>query len=449
LSLRGGDGVSEPLDKSLVDLARAISAGSVSAPEVLEASLDRLRACHSALNAFTEICEDPGALPHPGPLHGIPIALKDMFVDRGRIPSVGSNVGGRWLRGTATIIRRLREAGGVIAGYANLHEWGVDCTAAVTATGPVRNPRDRERIPGGSSGGSAAALASGALPAAIGTDTGGSIRIPAACCGVVGLKPTWGRVPLDGFVDADSPIDHAGPMGRTVGDVRVLLEVLTAEPVSPLDVSGLRVGVPRTYFFDRLEADVGAAMSSAIKTLSQLVRAVQDVELEALDDSLAGVAAIFAPLTYDMLEHDLRERPDAFQPSTFDLLMTGAEMDVAERNRGESIRQRSVHTWDEAFSEVDVIVTPTLSRTPPTISECIQTDPSGASSATVPYLALNAPMNLAGVPALSLPCGDDGSGWTISMTLSAARGRDDIVLALGEAYERTLDGIYANRISPV
>jgi aspartyl-tRNA(Asn)/glutamyl-tRNA(Gln) amidotransferase subunit A len=442
--------LSDPLDQSLIELSHAISSGAVSAPEVLEGSLERVQACQAALNAFTEICYDSrDTVPRPGRLHGIPIAVKDMFVDGGRIPTVGSNVGGHWLRGTATVIRRLREAGGVVVGYSNLHEWGVDCTSAITATGPVRNPRDAQRIPGGSSGGSAAALAAGAVPAAVGSDTGGSIRIPAACCGIVGLKPTWGRIPLEGFVDAESPIDHAGPMARTVEDVRVLFEVLTAERMSPVDVGALRLGIPGTYFFDRLDGDVSDGMSDAIQTLSRLMGETRDVELEALDDSLAGVAAIFAPLTFDMLEADLQERPEAFQPSTLDLLMTGEEMDAGERNRGESIRRRSVHTWDVVFSEVDVVVTPTLSRTPPSIAECMETASSGESAVTLPYLALNAPMNLAGVPALSLPCGDDGRGWTISMTLSAARGRDDVVLALGEAFERALDGAYANRITRV
>jgi aspartyl-tRNA(Asn)/glutamyl-tRNA(Gln) amidotransferase subunit A len=439
--------MTEVFELSLDELRRAIEGGAASPQDVHEASRERISLWQPILNSFTELLDEgpPQEGRRSGPLSGIPVAVKDMFVDGDRLPTVGSRVPGRWLTGTATVLRRLRAAGGEVIGYTNLHEWGVDCTSAITATGPVRNPWAPAYIPGGSSGGSAAALACGAVTAAVGSDTGGSIRIPAACCGVVGLKPTWGRVPLDGFVDADSPIDHAGPMARTVPDVRALFEVLADAEIAPVDVRGLRVGVPRGYFFDDLDAPVGAALSDAIDVLGRISRGVEEVALRA-DDSMRGVGLIFVPLTYDLLERDLRERPEAFCPSTRALLLVGSEMTPGDRAEGESIRRRTVKSWDEVFTGVDAIVTPTLSRTPPLVADCSATLPSGASAPTIPYLALNAPMNLAGVPALSLPCGEQGE-WTISMTLSAARGRDDIVLALGEAFERAVEGAYANRIA--
>lgn len=433
---------------SLSELRNALSSRALSGGEVLEAALDRIREWEPALNAFTEICELPVSV-RPGPLSGIPVAVKDMFVDRDRVPTVGSKVGGHWLRGTATVIERLRAAGAVVAGYTNLHEWGLDCTSVVTATGPVRNPWDPGRIAGGSSGGSAAALASGAVPAAIGSDTGGSIRIPAACCGVVGLKPTWGRVPLDGFVDSGSPIDHAGPMARTVGDVRTLFEVLAGTQTKDVEVGSLRVGVPGGYFFDDLDPRVASAMSGALHRLSKLVHWLGDVELAGSERSMRGVEWIFVPLTYALLERDLKERPEDFQPETRKLLMAGADITPDERTDGESIRRRTVEAWDATFEEVDVIVTPTLSKLPPRISECKRTLPSGTSAPTLSYLALNAPMDLAGVPALSLPCGFAERGWTVSMTLSAARGRDDVVLALGEAWEEAEDRCYSNRTAAI
>jgi aspartyl-tRNA(Asn)/glutamyl-tRNA(Gln) amidotransferase subunit A len=441
--------MTELLDLSLVELRQAISGDAASPRDVHEASRERIAVWQPILNSFTELIDAGPAeeLSRSGALSGIPVAVKDMFVDGGRAPTVGSRVPGRWLTGTATVLRRLRAAGGDVIGYTNLHEWGVDCTSAVTATGPIRNPWAPEHIPGGSSGGSAAALACGAVPAAVGSDTGGSIRIPAACCGVVGLKPTWGRVPLDGFVDADSPIDHAGPMARTVTDVRALFEVLADAPTAPVDVGALRVGVPGGYFFDDLDAPVAAALTEAIDVLARITRGVKNVDLTG-DDSMRGVASIFVPLTYDVLQRDLRERPEDFHSSTRALLLIGSGMTPSDRAEGESIRRRTVGLWDEVFSQVDVVVTPTLSRTPPLVADCSATLPSGASTPTIPYLALNAPMNLAGIPALSLPCGEHGR-WTISMTISAARGRDDVVLALGEAFERALDGAFANRIAPL
>jgi aspartyl-tRNA(Asn)/glutamyl-tRNA(Gln) amidotransferase subunit A len=441
--------MTDPLDLGLVELRRAISSGAIASGDVLESSRARIDAWDPSLNAFAEVPAEraPQAGPEPGPLYGIPVAVKDMFVDRDRVPTVGSQVPGHWLRGTATVLTRLRAAGAVVVGYTNLHEWGVDCTSAITATGPIRNPWDLRHIAGGSSGGSSAALACGAVPAAVGSDTGGSIRIPAACCGVVGLKPTWGRVPLDGFVDADSPIDHAGPMGRSVSDVRTLFEILAAARTKPAEVGALRIGFPRSYFFDDLDAGVGDALSGALDTLSKVAGRVVEVDLGTARRSLKAVASIFGTLTYDLLKHDLRERPEGFQPATRALLMAAAHLTPEDRAEGEAIRRRAVREWRELFSQVDVLATPTLSRTPPLVSECLRTLPSGASAETIPYLALNAPMDLAGVPALSLPCAHAGE-WSLSLTLSAARGQDDIVLALGEELERALSGDYAHRIAP-
>jgi aspartyl-tRNA(Asn)/glutamyl-tRNA(Gln) amidotransferase subunit A len=449
LSVRGAVEVSGLLDLSLIELRKALLRAEVLVEDVVQASVERARLCQPALNAFTEIVEEaPGVPPPSGPLWGIPVAVKDMFVDNDRIPTAGSQVGGHWLRGTAVILQRLRAAGAVVIGYTNLHEWGVDCTSVVTATGPIRNPWDLERIAGGSSGGSAASLASGTVPAAIGSDTGGSIRIPSACCGVVGLKPTWGSVPLDGFVDANSPIDHAGPMARTVTDVRAVFEVLADRTCEVVEVGSLRIGIPSGYFFDGLDPSVAAAMSQGIDVLTQLVRSVGEIDLPGLQDSTSGVASIFVPLTYELLKDDLTQTPEAFQDDTRRLLMAAAQMSSGDRSRGESMRQSAVAAWDTAFSEVDVIVTPTLSKLPPLISECRETLKLGTSAPTVSYLALNAPMNLAGVPSLSLPCGLSGD-WTVSMTMSAARGRDDDVLFLGEAFERAVDHRYANRIAPL
>jgi aspartyl-tRNA(Asn)/glutamyl-tRNA(Gln) amidotransferase subunit A len=238
----------------LLDLCAAISSGDADAVEAVESSLDRIDAAGS-LNAIVEARpqardEARGAR---GPLAGVPVAIKDMFVDGGRAPTVGSRIGGHWLSGTAEVIDRLRRAGAVVVAYSNLHEWGVGTTSAITATGPIRNPWDSERVAGGSSGGSAAALAAGLVPAAIGTDAGGSIRIPASCCGVVGLKPTWGVVPMAGWVEGeDAPIDHIGPMARSVADVRALFEVLVDRRVERVDPKQITVGVARRHFFDDL-----------------------------------------------------------------------------------------------------------------------------------------------------------------------------------------------------
>jgi aspartyl-tRNA(Asn)/glutamyl-tRNA(Gln) amidotransferase subunit A len=430
---------------TLNELRAAVSRGEASGAEVAAESVGRAHAWQPRINAFTEVAESAWS-PAGGPLSGVPIAVKDAFVDRDRIPTAGSNVGGHWLRGTATVLQRLRRAGATVMGYTNMHEWGLDCTSAVTATGPVRNPWAPDHIAGGSSGGSAAALAAGTVAGAVGSDAAGSIRIPAACCGVVGLKPSWGRVPLDGFVDDGSPVDHAGPMARSVADVRVLFEVLAGSSVAAVEVGSLRLGVAEGFFFDHLDSGVGDAMTTALARLSRLVESTTKVEIPGAAEAMRGIARLFVPPLYDRLAGDLEARPDAFQPETRTLLLTAAAITPADRAEGEAIRERALRAWAEIFSTVDVIVSPTLSSTPPTIAACRATYRTGAAMPTIPYLRLNAPMNLAGIPALSLPCGE-ADGWTVSITMSAAHGRDDVVLALGEALEGAFDGAYRGRVA--
>lgn len=421
----------------VMQLQRAVAAGEIQPADAVERSLRRAEEL-SRLNAFVELRQEAPAeaVEAGGHLSGVPVAVKDMFVDRGRKPTVGSNVGGYWLDGTAAVIERLRSAGAAVIGYTNMHEWAIGTTSVVTATGPVRNPLDHERIAGGSSGGSAAAVAARIVPAAVGTDAGGSIRIPAACCGVVGLKPTWGLVPMAGFVEEGSPIDHIGPIARSVADVRVLLEVLSGQAIGIVDVEGLRLGVARPHFFDNLDGEVAGAVAGAIEVLAELVEDVLEVEVAGANEAAQGVAGTLLPLTAELVADDLRARPEAFQPATLSVLMLGAAMSEQDREQAADVARRVADGWARAFEEVDVIVTPTIPTPPPSIDEPVVSLPLGPSSVDVAQLELNAPMNLAGVPALALPCRETDMGLSVSITLSAARGNDAAVLALGEAFEQ-------------
>ncbi|MDQ3646448.1 MAG: amidase, partial [Actinomycetota bacterium] len=229
-----------PLELGVAALAAAVAREEPGARGAAAESLRRAAAGNPRLNAFVELCPEAveATSTATGPLAGVPVAVKDFFVDHGRAPSCGSNVPASWMAGTAEILNRLRAAGAAIVGRTNLHEWGLGMTSAITATGPVRNPWDLARTPGGSSGGSAAAVAAGIVPAAIGTDAGGSIRCPAACCGIVGFKPTWGRVPMDGFAEAEGELDHIGPLARSVRDVRVVFEALIGAETTTVRVGG-------------------------------------------------------------------------------------------------------------------------------------------------------------------------------------------------------------------
>lgn len=402
----------------------------------VEESLGAIEDEGRALNAFVETRPEAAQEKREGPLAGVPVAIKDMFVDRDRPPTCGSRVGAPWLRGTATLIERLRSAGATIVGYTNLHEWGLGTTSTVTATGPILNPKDPSRIAGGSSGGSAAALAADIVDGAVGTDAGGSIRVPAACCGVVGLKPTWGRVPLEGFADGTDgpPIDHAGPMARSVGIVETMFEVMADTRVEPVEVSGLRVGVLRRQFLDTSAPDVRAAVEGCIDDLGAKVSSIEDVELEGAELAGQVLPMLLLAHTAGVVRDDLERTPGAFQPETLNLLMLGSQITEENLAQCEAVRLGLRAAWDALFTDVDVVLAPTIPALPAPANDLAVELPSGSTSAELAQVSHNAPMNLGGVPALSLPCGSSGD-WSVNVTICAARDRDDYVLALGRALE--------------
>lgn len=414
----------------------------MSADDVVGASLARCEELSATTNALVAIRpQAESEAGGRGPLAGVPLLLKDMFAADGRTPTVGSAVTAPWVEGTATVVSRLRGAGAVIVAYTNLHEWAIGTTSAVTASGPIENPRHPGAIAGGSSGGSAAGLVLGAAPLAVGTDAGGSIRIPSACCGVVGLKPTWGAVPLDGLVLPDGPpIDHIGPMARTVDDVRLLFEVMAAQEVGRVDISRARLGIPKSSFFADLTHDVARRYEETLAVLEPLVGRVEDVELDCTGATEA-VAGTLLPYVASVLDSELEERPGDFQPQTLNALMLGASFTEEDRADAEMIRRSIRASFDAVLAEVDVVVTPTLPGPPPSIEDQTVALASGSESTELAYTRFNVPMNFAGAPALSLPIADG-----LSLTLTAARGRDDVVLALGAALEAALDGAFANRV---
>lgn len=436
---------------AISEQAAAVEAGAVDPREAVAGALDGIGSLDRALNAFVEVRsqavrEAAGAI---GALAGVPIALKDMFVDRGRAPTCGSKVGASWLTGTAEIAERLRSAGAAVVGYTNLHEWGLGTTSAVSALGPIRNPRDPTRVAGGSSGGSAVAVATGVVAGAIGTDAGGSIRIPAACCEVVGFKPTWGRVPLAGFAEGEAgpPIDHAGPLARSVDDVAVLFEVLAGVSVEAVDTSGLRIGLIRPHFFDDLDPGIEHAVLQGVAALAGRVGSVSDVALEGVGEAWTALPTLLLAHTARLLSDAARERPGDFQQATLQLLCRGLDLTAEEIDDADAVRRSMEEVWNRLFEHVDVAVTPTIPAPPPAVDHLAVHRPSGPGSAEQAYISFNSPMNLGGVPALSLPVGEDRTGRVVNATLSAARGRDDLVLAVGRAFEDANEKRYVGRIA--
>lgn len=328
----------EPLSLGIGALRRALKQGELKPSEVAEAALARIAEL-AHLNAFVEPRESaPAEAAAAGPLAGVPLAVKDMFADRDRVPTCGSRAHGTWVSGTATVVARLRAAGAVVVGYTNLHEWGVGMTSAATATGPILNPWDQALVPGGSSGGSAAALAAGIVPAAIGTDAGGSIRCPSACCGTAGIKPSRGRIPTEGFVGHGGPIDGVGPMARSVEDVATLFGVMADEALELPDASGLRLGIPRTFFFDDVDPGVAAAVEAGIEVLRGLVAEVREVDLPSAPMASFAVPGLLLPLFAERLG-DTDE--SAFQPPTARLLELGRGCPMTTVRRRWACRPRS------------------------------------------------------------------------------------------------------------
>ena len=433
--------MTDPTSWSLTELRRRIDSGTASAGDVVAAHRDRACAVGPGLNAFTELTDE--GVGAEGPLHGLPIAVKDAFVDGGRVPTMGSKVHPTWLSGTAEVLRRLRAAGATVIGYTNLHEWAIGTTSVVTATGPVRNPWDRSRMSGGSSGGSAAAVAAGLVPAAIGTDAAGSIRIPAAACGVVGVKATFGGIPLDGEAGAASPLNAAGVIARSVDDAAFLFSVLTRRRAEPVDVSGLRLGIPSHCFYDDVEPRVAEVVRGAAEQLGRSVAKLQSVHVRGVESSASVVARTQLPLVAGRLRDRLEARPGDFDPATAKALQRGLRTEMGTEPDRADVRA----AWDEAFSVVDVLVVPTLPALPPPIDQRKVDLPRGTRSVDLAQIELNAPMNVAGLPAMSVPCGVL-DGLPVALTLVAPAGAEDVLFAVGTALEDRLDRAFRDRVAP-
>ncbi len=424
---------------SVTGLRSLIDAGELSAGRVVEGASERARTLGPLLNAFTEVLDEPV---RQGPLRGVPVAVKDAFVDGGRAPTMGSRVRARGSTGTAELLRRLRGAGASITGYTNLHEWAIGTTSAITATGPIRNPWDRSRIAGGSSGGSAAAVAAGIVPAAIGTDAGGSVRIPAACCGVVGLKPTFGTITLDGEAAGSTQVNHAGVITRTVADARVLFETLAERRSASVELSSLTLGRPATFFFDDVQPQVEAVVERALSLVSTRLSGLRAVDVTGVENASNFVSRAFLGRVARIVGADIDARPGDFDPWTLRSLRRGLTLEVdvdLEPHRA---------IWERAFEACDVLVAPTLPALPPRVDDEKISLPSGPAVADLAMFALNAPMNTGGVPALAVPCGRV-DGMPVSITFVAPWGQENLLFAVGEALEDLLDGAYANRVATI
>ncbi len=446
---------------SIAEAARLIRGRRLSCAELTQAVLDRIGEGGPRLNAFITVMAEEALrdaraadrrlerADYAGPLHGIPVSVKDLFDARGvRTTAASKILAGRVARRDSAVVQRLRQAGAIVAGKANMSEFAIG--GMQPEYGPVRNPWDPARAPGGSSSGSGAGVATGMGFASIGSDTGGSIRIPSAFCGIVGLKPTYGRVSRRGMVALSWTLDHAGPMTRTVRDAAIVLQAIAGhdseDPTSSTqpvpnyaralrrDLKGVRIGIPRAYYYDELDAEVASALDRAHGVLRRLGARLRDVTIPHAEVSLAALTLIMHPEGAALLWPALRERPGDFSDPVRGRFVQGLLTPASAYLKACRVRAKLIEEFRAAFEKADALVLPTVPIPPHRLDE------RPVTSSGVAVVGRNTgSFTLTGLPALSVPCGFTRAGLPMGVQIVGRPFDEATVLRIGHAYEQATD----------
>lgn len=459
--------MTDPTDLTLAQAAEAIERRELSATDLTRAYLARIDALQPAINAYVTLTaeraledarradDEFAAGNRRGPLHGIPIGLKDLYETAGIRTTGGSKILEAYVpQKDSTVARKLREAGSVLLGKLNTHEWAWGTTTNNAFYGATHNPWDLDRIPGGSSGGSGAAIAAHLAAGTMGTDTGGSIRIPAALCGCVGLKPTFGRVSKAGVLPMSWQLDHPGPITRTVEDAAIILGAVAGYdpddfatvpmPVPDYraaltaDIRGLRVGVPRDLFYGLLDDEVRAAVEAALGVLKGLGADVRDVDPGVTRGQVMEAWAIVNAESQEYHAQALSAQREDFSEELQAVLSLPLPEAVA-LSRAYRVSYGIKESLRRVLEEVDVLVAPTTMRTASIIGEepvlvgDVELSTGGA------FATLTMPFNIAGLPAVSLPCGFDSLGLPIGMQIAGKPFAEETALRAAHAYEQATD----------
>ena len=451
---------------TIQEASAALRAREVSSAELTAASLERIRRLDARLRAFITVMEESARAQaraadeelargiDRGPLHGIPVAVKDLFLTRGVPTTAGSKLfADRVSDHDAAVVARLAQAGAVLVGKTNLHELAYGITSANPHYGAVRNPWDLDRIPGGSSGGSAAAVAAEMVFMALGTDTGGSIRIPASFCGTAGLKPTWGRVSRYGVMPLGFSLDHVGPLARSVRDVAVTMQVLAGfdprdetssrQPVPnylpPQDPSlgGVRIGWPDNFYFDGVEEDVAGALRRAAETAEALgarVVAVRVPDIAALN--VVARIILYAEASAVMEPH--MHRRGEFGADVRALLEQGRLVAAADYVNAQRLRRMLQQEFRALLKQVDCLLTPTTPTAAPRQGETSMDIRGQQEDVRLASTRLVRGVNPLGLPALSLPAGLDRQGLPVSMQLIGRPFEEALLMRVAAALEVAL-----------
>lgn len=458
-------------DLTLSDLGDRIRRRDVSCVDVAEAYLQQIEENGKKLNAYITLLpetakEQARALDreiqsgrYRSVMHGIPVGLKDCLATRGVRTTAGSKIFADWVPDyDSTVASRLRESGAVLLGKHNMHELALGGTNINPFYGTARNPWDSERIPGGSSGGSASAVASGLCAAALGTDGAGSVRMPAALCGVVGLKPTYGRVSRFGVIGGSWSSDHVGTITRSVEDAAILLQVIAGvDPRDPTsartpvpnyrdairaDVKGLKFGVPKAYFFDLLAREVGDGVRQAVSVLEGLGMIGVEISVPHINYVTAAEWAVVRPERSAWSDEYVRTRPQDHGRDVLARLLMGKLIPAVDYLNGQRVRCLITREFEDALKQVDVIVSPTSPVAAPRIDDCVSgsLDVDGQRmdlvDVSVSLLTrCTIPFNVTGHPAVSVPCGFTDSGLPIGLQLTGRAFGEGDLLRVAFAYE--------------
>ena len=442
---------------TIEQFGRRLRARELTAVRVTDECLRRIESDNPRLNAFITVMaedamrqareadQDLAAGNDRGPLHGVPVSIKDLLDVRGVPTTAASRVREGYVAAQdAPTVAHLRRAGAVFIGKTNLHEFAFGTTNEDSAFGPARNPHDPTRSPGGSSGGSAVSVAAGMALATIGTDTGGSIRIPAAACGIVGLKPSLGEVSIDGVVPLSRTFDHVGPLAQSVTDACLVYHALLGDaeagPPAPMPLHGLRLAVPRKYFCDLLDDEVRARFEEALDRLRSDGARIDEIEIAHAPDIatvylhiVLGDAAAYHAATLETM-------PERYTPAVRIRLEMGRYILAEDYVRALAGRERLRREVDAALAQHEALILPALPIPAPTIGAAMVA--VGATSEPVRnlMLRLTQPFNVTGHPAIAMPSGRTAGGLPCSVQLVGRRMQTDALLRVALACETQISG---------
>ena len=428
--------MSHPQDLSLREQAAAIASGELDPKELLHATLERFeerKELNAVVATFPEESERMLAEAPRGPLYGVPLGFKDQFQLPWRGPRDATGLDQMLPPGESGIFRLLRDAGAVIAGVTNMHWLGAGSTGHVSVYGPVGNPWNPEHCGGGSSGGSAAAVGGRLVAGAVGADGGGSVRLPAAYCGVTGIKPTFGAVPQDGNVHGYSPLDALGPFGRDAADTRLLGDVLFGKTHAPGDASGLRVGVVRSPFWEDIDPEVEAACSSALAATGWQLA---DAELEGA--RLVRIATVVHLIQDGMPDFGM----EVLLPGdlvTSALTKYASLLPAELMVRADRVRSLARRSAAQLFERFNVLAWPTIPAPAPRIDNPMVELPSGTTPADRANVRQSGFNNLTGLPGISVPVGFHSSGLPLALQLTAPWREEARLFDAAEHLENATD----------